>query len=352
MSTQYLIIKLRHHGDVLLTTPVIDAIKQAQPHAIIDMLVYAETADMIRDHPNIHRIFVVDRNWKKQGVAHQIQQEYALWRDLKAQHYDVILNLSDQWRTAFLAKTCAKRAIAYYHAHRDCVLWRMCHDDIVISYHENQHMVETHLELLSPLHIPTHHAQLHMAIAPNTRQSLHDKLTQQGWMGQDYILIHPAARWFFKCWDDDKMAQLIQRLLDHGQTIVLTASPDPREQVMLNNICQNIEPPNPSQLYVLSGNLNLRELAAAIDGAKLFIGVDSVPMHMAAALNKTQIALFGATHVFRWRPYSNQAMVICANDYATLPHPDSINTEDPRRLLNAISVDVVWEKVQQCLTLT
>ena len=68
MSQKFLLIKLRHHGDVLLTTPVADALKQAYPDCIIDMLVYAETTDIIQDNSQINRIFVVDRQWKKQGV--------------------------------------------------------------------------------------------------------------------------------------------------------------------------------------------------------------------------------------------------------------------------------------------
>ena len=104
-------------------------------------------------------------------------------------------------------------------------------------------------------------------------------------------------------------------------------------------------------VWVLSGCLNLRELAAAIDGAELFFGVDSVPMHIAAALDKPQVALFGPSWVGRWRPYSDKAEVVWAGDFAELPHPDSINTNDATRLLGAIPLDVVWEKVRAKLGL-
>ncbi len=102
---------------------------------------------------------------------------------------------------------------------------------------------------------------------------------------------------------------------------MFTAAPDAREQTMLDDIAGRLKPTGSAKVWRLSGCLNLRELAAAIDGAKLFIGVDSVPMHMAAALDKPQVALFGPSHLARWRPYSERATVIWAGDFGPLPPP-------------------------------
>ena len=114
---------------------------------------------------------------------------------------------------------------------------------------------------------------------------------------------------------------------------------------MLQEIIGRLNIPEGRKVYVLSGCLSLRELAAAIEGAKLFVGVDSAPMHIAAALDKSQIALFGASWVDKWRPYSEEAEVIYAGDYAELPHPDSIDTNDPTRLLKAIPLQDVWDRI-------
>ena len=174
---------------------------------------------------------------------------------------------------------------------------------------------------------------------------MRQKLREQGWNGEDYVLLHPGARWHFKCWEDGKNAAIVQLLLNSGQNVVLTASPDTVEQYMLQEIIGRLNIPEGRKVYVLSGCLSLRELAAAIEGAKLFVGVDSAPMHIAAALDKPQIALFGASWVDKWRPYSEQAEVIYAGDYAELPHPDSIDINDPTRLLKAIPLQDVWDKI-------
>ena len=88
---------------------------------------------------------------------------------------------------------------------------------------------------------------------------------------------------------------------------------------------------------MLSGCLSLRELAAAIEGADCLSVSIPAPMHIAAALDKPQIALFGASWVDKWRPYSEQAEVIYAGDYAELPHPDSIDTNDPNTFVESDS---------------
>lgn len=58
------VIKLRHHGDMLLITPLIHALKQQYPAASVDVLLYEETRDMLAANPDIHHIYGLDRRWK------------------------------------------------------------------------------------------------------------------------------------------------------------------------------------------------------------------------------------------------------------------------------------------------
>ena len=125
-----LIIKLRHHGDVLLSTPVVDALKTRFPDCEIDMLVYAGTGQLIADNPQIAQIFTIDRNWKKLGVFKQLACEKNLLSKLKARDYDWAFNLSDQWRAAVIAKLCARCSVGFDCIKRDGFWWRFCHDFI------------------------------------------------------------------------------------------------------------------------------------------------------------------------------------------------------------------------------
>ncbi|QEY24333.1 putative lipopolysaccharide heptosyltransferase III [Neisseria animalis] len=348
-----LIIKLRHHGDVLLSTPVAAAVKQRFPDCEIDMLVYRETADIIRDNPLITQIFTIDRDWKKQSKRAQFTHEKNLFLALKARGYDWAFNLSDQWRAAIIAKYCARSSIGLAYSKRDNALWRFCHDFVNPDLDWTHHVVDRHLNILPPLIHPHEiQAEVSMVVSNDTRISLRQKLRAQGWNEESYVLVHPGSRWLFKCWEDDKSAALVQLLLNHGRNVVLTASPDKTEQAILEAITESLQIHAGVNVWTLSGNINLRELAAAIEGAEMFVGVDSVPMHIAAALDKPQVALFGPSWVSRWRPYSENAEIIWAGDFGELPNPETIDTRNTNRMLKAIPLEAVWEKVRQKLNQT
>jgi heptosyltransferase-3 len=104
MPARILVIKLRHHGDMLLITPVIQTLRQRYPDAKIDVLLYEETRDMLAANTDIHHIYGIDRKWKKQGQRHLIAMEWGLLRTLRKQHYDLVLNLADQWRSAIVTR--------------------------------------------------------------------------------------------------------------------------------------------------------------------------------------------------------------------------------------------------------
>lgn len=170
-------------------------------------------------------------------------------------------------------------------------------------------------------------------------------LTQQG-VADNYVVIQPTSRWFFKCWDEGKMAQTITALQQDGHTVVLTAGPDKKELAMIDRI---LAAAPKTGVVSLAGQLTLRQLASLIDHARLFIGVDSVPMHMAAALQTPCIALFGPSKRVFWSPWQVNGEVIWAGDFGPLPDPDAIDTKTTERYLDAIPVDVVISAARRYL---
>ena len=334
-----LIVKLRHHGDMLLVTPVINSLQQNYPQAQIDVLLYKETQDMLASHPALSNVFVIDRQWKKQGTKAHLRHELNLIRQLKGQGYDLVVNLADQWRSAIIARlTGARIRLGFDLPKRRGFLWRHCHTHLVpVSDHARLHTVEQNLSLLRPLGLPTLSQQVTMSYPPQDWQTCEQLLRQQGITG-DYIVVQPTSRWFFKCWSEEKMAATVSALQADGHRLVITSGPDTKEREMVARILALCPPQG---VVSLAGQLTLRQLAALIDHAKLFIGVDSVPMHMAAALQTPCIALFGPSKLVFWRPWQVNGCVIWAGDFGTLPDPDAINTGTDERYLDLIPTDAV-----------
>ncbi|OGI44132.1 MAG: hypothetical protein A2V92_02405 [Candidatus Muproteobacteria bacterium RBG_16_65_31] len=104
-----LVIKLRHHGDVLLTAPVFSALRQHAPRLELDALIYRDTEEMLSGHPAISRIFTVDRAGKKNGALARIAAEWRLLKELRARNYDLIVHLTESPRGAWLARRSGAR---------------------------------------------------------------------------------------------------------------------------------------------------------------------------------------------------------------------------------------------------
>lgn len=315
------------------------------PDAKIDVLLYEETRAMLACHPDINQIYAIDRRWKKQGVRYQLAREWQLLSTLRKQQYDIVLNLADQWRSALITLfTGAPVRLGFNIPKRRGVLWQHCHTRLVSTdNHQHLHTVQQNLSLLDPLQLETTDDTVGMYYAEPDLQRVTTLLKGV----EKYIVIQPTSRWFFKCWREEKFAAVLQALCEDGHTIVLTSGPDDKEREMVKKISAQVL----SQEHVISlaGQLTLNQLAALIDKADLFIGVDSVPMHMAAALKTPCVALFGPSKLTFWRPWQVKGEVIWAGDFAPLPDPDAVDTSTGERYLDAIPVETVLAAARRLL---
>jgi len=342
-----LIIKLRHHGDMLLTTPVISTLKQHYPEAEIDMLMYLETRDMLASNTSLTTLFTIDRTWKKQGTFAHLRHETALIRSLMARKYDLVINLADQWRSALVTKlTGAPVRVGFDFPKRKGKLWQHCHTHLVdVASHNALHTVEQNLSILAPLGLTSPVLQVTMSYGAEDKIKVENLLRKHNILG-NYIVVQPTSRWFFKCWTDEKMAETLSALQTNGMSVILTSGPAKNELKMIERILALC----PKERVVsFAGELTLRELAALIDNAALFIGVDSVPMHMAAALKTPLVALFGPSKRIFWSPWQAVGEVIWAGDFCQLPDPDEIDTHTSERYLDAIPVEPVIEAARRLL---
>lgn len=346
IPTRILLIKLRHHGDVLLTTPVINTLKSQFPDAEIDLLVYQETIPMLTRNPAISHLYGLERGlhgWQR------IRHLWSLYRLLAKRRYDWILHLSDQWNGALLARFLKPRvAVGFDYSKRRNKHWQKCFTHLAeIAPSDTLHTVEQNLRALEVLGLEASTQDKHcvMAINQDDRDDIRQKLASLGVHGA-YIVVHPPARWFFKCWEDERFAEVIQALANDGWPVIVTGGNSDQELTLVGNIMSRVRSP---RVHSLAGQLTLNTLAALIDGARLFLGVDSVPMHMAAALQTDCVALFGPSKLNEWTPWMCRAIVINAADYAPLPDPDDVDTSTDQRYLSAIPVDAVLQATQRLL---
>lgn len=296
-----LVIKLRHHGDVLLTSPVFSALKQHAPHLDVDALVYDDTKEMITLHPDVSQVFTIDRKWKQQGVWRQLKGEWNLLKSLRARHYDLVIHLTEHKRGAWITRLLKPRWAVVRSGVKGKLFDKTFTHRYPVIGGNKRHTVELHLDALRRIGVFPAMADRRLRLVPGEQalKSLSEKLMSIGVGSEPFVVVHPASRWFFKCWPSSQMAELINQLISGGIKVVLTAAPSQDELAMISAIQAQLVSP----VVSLAGQLSLKELAAVIAQAKLFIGVDSVPMHIAAAVQTPCVALFGPSGDIEWGPW-------------------------------------------------
>jgi heptosyltransferase-3 len=321
-----LVTKLRHHGDVLLTSPVFTALARAIPSAEIDALVYVDSAAMLAGHPAISQVHTIDRGWKRRGLATQIREEWGLFRRLRARRYDLLVHLTEHPRGLTLAFLLHPRwSVTRERTKRGTLSSRLWRRRFTHFYRQpaapTRHTVEANLDALRRIGIYPEPADKRLVLMPDrdAQAKATALLAQHGLAARGFIQVHPGSRWLFKCWPAERTAALISRIVDDGFSVAITGAPDERERALVAAILAAIKPAARARTFDLSGQLTLTELAALTGQARAFVGVDSAPMHIAAAMGTPTVVLFGPSGELQWGPWGVAARVITSDAHPCRP---------------------------------
>jgi len=313
-----LVVQLRHHGDVLLASPLFTVLKNRAPAAELDALVYSDTRDMLDLHPAIARVHVVDRRWKNSGVLARLAHEWRLFAALRERRYDLVVHLSEHPRGAWLARSLGARYAVAPDFPRKPDLWRKSFSHLApLPSHARRHRVEANLDTLRRIGVQPGDEERRLVLVPGeaAERSIDGLLSEHRLAAREFIHFHPGSRWQFKCWPSEHAAALIDDLARRGERIVLTAAPDESEMNLIAELRGRVG----ASITDLSGRLTLKQLAALSARARLFIGVDSAPMHIAAAMGTPAVALFGPSGELEWGPWHVPHRIVASSLHPCRP---------------------------------
>ncbi len=309
-----LVVKLRHHGDVLLTSPVFSNLQAAIPQAEIHAMLYKDTVPMLEGHPAIQKFLSYDRGWKKLGFFGKLMKEASLLKQVRQEKYDLVINLTEGDRGAIAAFVSgAKICVGLDPEGKGFKGKHKIYSHIVKNCKTPRHTVEKNLDAIRRIGIfPTpEERDVYFAIPEESKKRVHQLLQENGLSPQGYFLLHPVSRWKFKCWPPSLVAKLITELHQRGEKIVITASPDSSELQMVEEILK-LAPEVP--VVNFGGKTSLKDLGALIEMSRCLVCVDSVPLHMSSALKSPTVVLFGPTSEINWGPWqNNKARVVTQN---------------------------------------
>lgn len=288
-----LIMKFRNIGDVLLCTPLINALAKLYPQASIDFACNDYCVDMLSGHRGLNAIFPYPRTkLKGLNIWQRVKAELKYAKELKKQKYDLAINTTSGDRGAFLAWYIgAKTRIGFKP---DSFLTTMLLNKFIkLDQNIGLHAIEQNLLLLSTLNSNTSFCKK-VSLAPS--KSLDIKLDDK------FVHFHITSRWMFKCASDELMAELIDFCaFDLGLSVVLTGDGSEIESKKIKDVLALSK----ARVLNLNGKLNLKQTAALAAKARAYVGVDTAIMHIAAALDTPVVALFGPSRAWEWGPWDN-----------------------------------------------
>jgi heptosyltransferase-3 len=345
--TRALVVMLRHHGDVLLASPVAAALKAQAPAVEIEALVYDDTAEMLEGHPALAAVHAVGRRWKDQGPLSRLAAEAALLSVLRARSYDLLIHLTEQPRGAWLARSLGVRySVAPAMPDRGRFWARSFTHLYPRARNGRRHKVEANLDALRRIGLQPGMEDRRLVFVPGkaAEESVAARLAAEGLVERGFVHLHPASRWRFKCWTPDGNAELIDRLAANHR-VAITAAPAADELSLVEEILSKTK----SRPVNLAGQLSIKELGALTARAKLFVGVDSMPMHLASAMRTPTVALFGPSGEQEWRPWRVAHRVVTSNHPCRPCGNDGCGGGKVSECLTTLGVDEVYAAVQDLL---
>ncbi|UCD84699.1 MAG: lipopolysaccharide heptosyltransferase II [Deltaproteobacteria bacterium] len=299
MPEKILIVQTAFIGDIVLTTPLIKAVKEIYPRAKLSFLTTPKGKELVEDIEELDEIIAYDKKEEDKGIIGLIK----LVRAIRARGFDLSLTPHQSYRTAlllFLADIPIR--IGYKESSFSFLYNRKVH------WNPKIHQVERAMLLLEALGEGRKNSRNpYLNLSPVVEQEAQVILEQAGIKKSDLVVgVSPGSVWATKRWIPEGYGELITQLNSiYGAKVLILGGPEDREVVKEVMFHCEVKPIN------LTEQSSLKQLVALIDRCELFVGNDSGPMHIAVARGVPVIAIFGpTTPELGFSPYSTDSLVI------------------------------------------
>jgi len=346
------VFKMRNIGDVLMITPVLRALRETFPKAQITVVVNSGTEAMLANNPHIDEVLVYRRNEGGRWLPGRLRDGYQFARDLRKRRFDLTIGFTDGDRTAWYSLLCGARyrfGIPQYSWPKFDPRW-LGYNFPVYPAAQKMHEVEKHFWLLEKAGLKlrsTRPGNLCLVVADDLRAWAAKELAPL--RPARIVHVHPVSRWLWKCWGSSAMAEVIDWLqTERNARVVVTTGPAARELEHAREIIRLCR----TQPIFYEGNLSLGQIAALSAESDGYFGVDTAPMHMAAAVGAPVVSLFGPTNPLNWGPWTPVGHVLSKTCLCNeTGRNDQCDWSQVRGCLAAITVAEAQAALDQMLAL-
>lgn len=336
-NKEILVIRLSSIGDILLSTPFIQQIKNTFSDSKITYVVKKEFSDLLKHNLHIDHLISFDTEL---GIAGLLN----LAKELKARQFDYIYDLHNNIRSNRLTSVYNKKKV--FRVSKNKIKRALLIKLRINLYREIKSVAEKYLLTGASTGIRDNGEKLQIFWDEETELSLNKLLVNNNLHKRSYLCLAPGSAHFTKMWPLEYASDLIKRFIkeDNLKIVILGG---PSEENILSDVSGN------EGVVNLAGKLNLLESSAVLKYSMGLLTNDSGLMHMAAAVDIPIVALFGSTvKEFGFFPYRAKATILENNDLWCRPCTHIGRKRCPLGHFNCmrkISVEQVYNEVRRKL---
>jgi heptosyltransferase-2 len=296
-SKRILIVQTAFLGDVILSTPLIGALRELFPDSFISFILIPETRRVLDNNPHLDQILVYDKR-KKRGAGAFFQ----ILSEIKSHRFDLAVIPHRSLRSALLTHLAGiPERIGFDKSAGHFLLTRK------VAYLSDAHEVERNLSLISMFDPPLTDKSPRLFPSSEDVSYVRRLLLDSGIGEEDRIAaVAPGSVWATKRWLPERFASVCDLLMGQtGMKVALLGSPD---DLIL---CRQIADLMREKPLILAGKTDILQTAALISLSQVVLSNDSAPVHMASAMKKPVVAIFGSTvSEFGFAPYGVDHVIV------------------------------------------
>jgi len=298
-----LIVRLDRIGDVLLSTPVIKAVRDAYPDSYIAFMVRPYARDIVNGNPYLDDVIIYDKEGNEKGLLGNMK----FVRQLRKYRFDLAIILHPTTRTHLIAFFAGIPARVGYDKKWGFLLTkRIPHMKQLGLKHERDYT----LDILRYIGIEPEDRTLQMPISDSSESKIKSIFMQKGVKDDDLIVvINPGASCPSKKWPSENFVKAGEMLHDkYGAKVVVISGAKDKETG--NLVAESMK----MEVINLSGKTTVGDLASVLKRTRLMISNDSGPVHVACTVGTPVIAIFGRSDrglsPVRWGPTGRSDIVL------------------------------------------
>lgn len=328
-------------GDVVLTTPIIHAIREKFPNAHIAYLGEKEAVSLLEHNPYLNEIIPFD--FSKPTLIEQPRVMY----QLRKRKFDAFIDLFCNPRTAMLARASG----ASIRIGKEVKGRGKLYTHTIVDDGKTKTAVEFHYQYVKPLGVEPTHRRTEVFLTDDEKREARTYLKWQDIdVTKPMVGLHPGATWPAKMWQWEKFAELADLIrAKFNAQVIITRGPN--EGDLVEKISKKVV----GNLLALP-TMKLRQLAAIISQFNVFVSNDAGPMHIGPAIGTPTIGIFGPGEENIWFPYAPPYYDASAGHIALRKsvhchpcHLDFCNREGEGFIecMKLLSVEEVFEEVKK-----